>query len=141
MADTVPNSTPNAYAVPEITRGSTLISELNIVVPRTKLEFYKKYQFMPYMLLAQLRGGLLKIKSETENRLFYHYEQFGRFLGYVTAASNAASTGVNTSVTVTIAIGSYSATGTRSLPDVGVIVYNAQTGVESQVTAVNKNTP
>lgn len=141
MADTVPNSTPNGYSVPDISRGSTLISELNIVVPRTKLEFFKKYNFMPYMMLAQLRGGLLKISDKSENRQFYHYEQYGRYLGYVTAASNAASSGVNTSVTVPIAIGGYSVNGTRSLPDVGMVVYNAQSGVESQVIDVNKNTP
>lgn len=137
-----PVSTPNAYSAPQITRGSTLISELNIVKELTHLNFFKKYQYNAYMLLTQLSGGMLKIKStHTDNKLFYHWEEFGRDMGYVTAASNFASGGVNTTATVSPTTGSYSANGTRFLPAVNAIFYNAQTGVESIVTAVNTTTP
>lgn len=137
-----PVSTPNAYATPQITRGSTLLSELNIVKERTHLEFFKKYGFNAYMLMTQLSGGILKIKSsDTENKLFYHYEEFGRDMGYITAAANFTSSGPNTSATVSLSNGSYSANGTRSLPAINAIFYNAQTGVESIVTAVSNNTP
>lgn len=134
-------SIPNAYATSEITRGSTLISELNIVTPRTLMNFYKKYQFTPYMLLTQLAGGSLKIKSkDSENKLFYHYEDYGRDMGFITSTGNNTSGGVNTASTITLSSGSHSASGARSLPDVGGIWFNARTGVEAQVTAVNKNT-
>lgn len=137
-----PLSTPNAYSTSGITRGSTLISELNIVKELTHLNFFKKYQYNPYMLLTQLSGGMLKIKStHSDSKLFYHWEEFGRDMGYITAASNFASSGVNTAATVTLSSTSYSVSGTRSLPDVNAIFYNAQTGVESIVTAVNKATP
>lgn len=134
--------TPNAYATSTVSRAGTLISELNIVVPRTALDFYKKYNFTSYMLLTQLSGGLLKIKStKAENKQFYHYEDFGRDMGYVTAASNFTSSGAGTAVTWTVASGGYSAAGTRSIGDVGGIFYNARTQVELRITAVNKSTP
>ncbi len=143
MAGTAnPTSTPNGYSTPSITRGSTLISELNIINVTNHLEFFQKWGFNPYMLLVQLSGGILRIKSkDTENKQFYHYEDFGRAMGYVTASANFTSTGVNTPATVSITTGSYSANGTRMLPAVGLIMYNAQTGVESRVTAVNTTTP
>lgn len=132
--------TPNAYSTSTISRAGTLISELNIVVPRTLFDFFKKYNFTPYMLLTQLSGGILKIKSnEAENKQFYHYEEFGRDMGYVTASANFTSSGAGTAATFTLAAGSYSAAGTRSLGDVGGIFYNARTQVEVRVTAVNKS--
>lgn len=138
----VPVTTPNGYSTPDITRGSTLISELNIINVTNHLEFFQKFGWNPYMLLVQLGGGKLRIKSkETTNKQFYHYEDFGRALGYVTASQNFTSGGVNTTATVTITTGSYSANGTRMLPAVGLIMYNAQTGVESQVVSVNTTTP
>ena len=137
-----PVTTPNGYSSPDITRGSTLISELNIINVTNHLEFFQKFGWNPYMLLVQLGGGKLRIKSkETTNKQFYHYEDFGRALGYVTASANFTSSGVNTTATVTITTGSYSANGTRMLPVPGLVMYNAQTGVESYVVSVNTNTP
>lgn len=139
---TTPVTTPGSYSEPQITRGSTLISELNIINETNHLEFFQKFGWNPYMLLVALGGGKLRIKSkDTKNKKFYHYEDFGRAMGYVTAAANFTSGGVNTTATVTITTGSYSANGSRMLPAVGLIMYNAQTGVESVVTAVNTTTP
>jgi hypothetical protein len=135
-------TTPNGYSTTNITRGSTLISELNIINVTNHMEFFQNFGWNPYMLLVQLGGGKLRIKSkESTNKQFYHYEDFGRAMGYVTASANAASGGVNLPVTVSITTGSYSANGTRMLPAVGLIMYNAQTGVESVVTAVSTATP
>src|SRR3982751_6769765 len=138
MANGLPTSTPNAYGSPQITRGSTLISELNIVNVTNHLEFFKKYGFNPYMLMTQLNGGILKIKSQdTQNKMFYWYEEFGRDMGYITIAANANSSGVNTATTVSATTGSYSANGTRALMMNGGIYYNAQTGVESIASNLN----
>lgn len=139
---TVPVSTPNGYSSPDISRGSTLISELNIINVTNHLEFFQKFGWNPYMLLVALGGGKLRIKSkDTKNKQFYHYEDFGRAMGYVTASANFTSGGVNTTATVFITTGSYSANGSRMLPAVGLVMYNAQTGVESVVTAINTTTP
>lgn len=138
----VPVSTPNAYSSPNTSRGTTLVSELNIINETNHLEFFQKWGFNPYMLMVALGGGKLRIKSkDTKNKKFYHYEDFGRALGYVTAAANFTSSGVNTNATVTITTGSYSASGTRMLPAPKMIMYNAQTGVESVVVSVNTATP
>lgn len=142
MANGLPVSTPNAYGTQQITRGSTLISELNIVNVTNHLEFFKKYGFNPYMLMTQLNGGILKIKSrDTENKQFYWYEEFGRDMGYITINANANSGGVNTPTSVTATSGSYSASGTKALMVNNGIYYNAQTGVESIATNVNNGTP
>lgn len=136
------NQTPSNYQTPSITRAGTLISELNIVVPRTATKWFKKFDYTPYMLLTQMqKNGSLKITDDNaENKLFYWYEQFGRYLGFFPVT--AAVTGANgAAITVTIASGAYSAAGTRSLPEVGMIFKNARTGVEVRVTAVNKATP
>jgi hypothetical protein len=91
------------------------------------------------MLLTQLEGGILKINSkESENKQFYHYEDFGRDMGFVTASANFTSTGAGTAATFTVGSGGYSNSGASSLPDVGGIWYNARTGVESYVNSVNK---
>lgn len=57
-----PLTTPNGYSSPNINRGSTLISELNIISVTNHLEFFQKFGFNPYMLLVQLSGGMLRIK-------------------------------------------------------------------------------
>lgn len=134
--------TPSNYTTPTITRAGTLISELNLVVPRTTDRFFEKFKYTPYMLLTQQnKNGLLKITNDnTETKLFYWYEQFGRQMGFVVA--NAGVTGAaGAAITVTIQAGGYSAAGTRSLPEVGMIFENARTGIEVRVTATNKTTP
>lgn len=134
-------STPTNYSTPSITRAGTLISELNIVVPRPYNRFIKKYNFTPYMLLTQMTpNGMVKLSEDaTENKLFYWYEQFGRQMGFFQAAANVTVAN-GASATVTVAAGGYSAAGVRSLPEIGMIFYNARTGVESRVSAVNKGT-
>lgn len=126
---------PSSYSVPQATRG-TLISELNIVVPRAYNEFIDKWKFVPYIMMNELAGN----EMPTDNKLFYWYEQAGRAMGFVVA--NATVAGANgAAVVVTIAAGGYSVAGTRSLPEIGKIFYNARTGVESRVSATNKTTP
>ena len=142
---TAPVSTPNAYASPSgVSRASTLISQLNIVTPRTLFEFFKKYDFTSYMLLTQSEGGSLKIASkQSENKLFYHYEEYGRDIGFVTSSGAYNSGSAGTGTTVTLGAGSYSNAGSTSLVDYGgngmyQIWYNARTGVESYASAINK---
>lgn len=135
-------TTPSNYSTPTISRAGTLISELNIVIPRTASKFFRKFDYTPYMMLTQMqKNGSLKITDENaENKLFYWYEQFGRYMGFFTVNANVS--GANgAAVTMTIAAGSYSAAGARSLPEVGMAMKNARTGVEGRVTAVNKTTP
>lgn len=128
-------TTPSAFSTASATRAGTLISELNIVVPRAYKEFIDKFQFVPYVMMNELAGNTMA----TDNKLFYWYESKGRQMSFVTAALTQASTGVGTTVLVTLSTADvYS--GSKSLPEVGLIVYNARTGVEAVVTAVSKAT-
>ena len=130
------STTPSAFSTASATRAGTLISELNIVVPRAYKEFIDKFQFVPYVMMNELAGNTMA----TNNKLFYWYESKGRQMSFVTA--NAGVSGAaGAAITVTISAADTYASGTKSLPEVGMIVYNSRTGVESRVTAVNKDTP
>lgn len=127
---------PSAYSTPTASRAGTLISELNIVVPRAYRDFIDKFQFVPYVMMNELAGNTMA----SDNKLFYWYESKGRQMSFV-RSSGAVSGSAGAAITFTIAAGDYYASGTKSLPAVGLILYNARTGVESRVTAVNKDTP
>ena len=125
-------TTPSTYTTSTVNRAGTLISELNIVVPRAYRDFIDKFQFVPYVMMNELAGNTMA----TDNKLFYWYESKGRQMSFVTAAATVAGT-VNASVTFTLSAGDiYGGTAYKSLPAVGMILYNARTGVESRVTAV-----
>lgn len=129
-------TTPSAFSSASVTRAGTLISELNIVVPRAYKEFIDKFQFVPYVMMNELAGNTMA----TDNKLFYWYESKGRQMSFVTA--NATVSGAaGASITVTLTSADHYASGTKSLPAVGMIFYNARTGVESRVTAVSTTTP
>lgn len=127
--------TPSNYGTPSITRDGTLISELNIIVPRAYNQFINKWQFVPYIMMNELAGN----EMETANKLFYWYEAAGRHMGFVNAAATVSGS-AGAAITVTVASGGYSASGTRSLPEEGLIFFNARTGVESRVSAAPNKT-
>lgn len=128
---------PSSFTTPSVTRAGTLISELNIIVPRAYNQFIDKWKFVPIVMMNELAGN----EMPTDNKLFYWYEQAGRAMGFVQSAA-AVTVANGAPATITVAAGAYSASGTRSLPNEGQIYYNARTGVESRVSAVpNKATP
>ena len=126
------STTPSTYTTSTVNRAGTLISELNIVVPRAYRDFIDKFQFVPYVMMNELAGNTMA----TDNKLFYWYESKGRQMSFVTAAATVSGT-VNASVTFRLSASDiYGGTAYKSLPAVGMILYNARTGVESRVTAV-----
>jgi len=128
---------PSNYSTPTISRAGTLISELNIIVPRAYNGFIDKYKFVPYIMMNELAGNELA----TDNKLFYWYESAGRHMSFVKATADVTVAN-SAAATITISTtGGYSAAGTRSTPEVGMIYFNSRTGVESRVTATNKTTP
>ena len=140
----MPTNPPAAnYATPIVTRAGTLISELNVITPRTLNKFFKKYNFMGYFWLSQMsKNGSLPLPpqmAQADNKLFYHWENAGRLLGYFTTTANSAG-GVNTAITVTLTPGSHSASGTRSLAVVGNVFKNSRTNCEVRVSAANTTT-
>lgn len=135
MAITIPNSTPANYADPSITRYG-LISGLNIVNVHASNTFYDTYGWMPYTSLSELLGD----EEKADNKQFKWYQSHGRTMGFVTASADV-TVSASAAATITVGAGSYSQAGTKSLPSLGMIFYNARTGVNSRVSAVpNKTT-
>jgi hypothetical protein len=125
------STTPSTFTTASATRQGTLISELNIVVPRAYKEFIDKFQFVPYVMMNELAGNTMA----TDNKLFYWYESKGRQMSFVTSATTVAGTAGN-AVEVILSADDLYSSGYKSLPEVGMIMYNSRTGVESRVTVV-----
>ena len=124
-------TTPSTFTTASATRQGTLISELNIVVPRAYKEFIDKFQFVPYVMMNELAGNTMA----TDNKLFYWYESKGRQMSFITA-STTVSGADGAGIVVVLSSGDLYSTNYKSLPEVGMIMYNSRTGVESRVTAV-----
>ena len=126
------STTPSTFTTASATRQGTLISELNIVVPRAYKEFIDKFQFVPYVMMNELAGNTMA----TDNKLFYWYESKGRQMSFITAATTPAGVAAGLPQTVVLSASDLYSTNYKSLPEVGMIMYNSRTGVESRVTAV-----
>jgi len=130
----IPVTTPASYSAPQVTR-SGLINILNVVNVHAYEQFLQKFNFLPYMLVSELEGN----EMESTNKQFLWYEEHGRNMDYV-ASSNTQTVSAGAAITLTVAAGYYWGSGTVSSPDVGMKIRNAQTGVELEITAVNKAT-
>lgn len=139
MADIItssPSGTPANYSDPSITRYG-LISGLNIINVHAYDKFKETYGFVPYASLAQILGNEEEI---ADNKQFTWYQSHGRALGFVQSAA-AVTVSAGAPATITVAAGGYTASGTKSLPALGMIFRNARTGVQSRVSAApNKAT-
>jgi hypothetical protein len=125
-------TTPSTFTTSSATRQGTLISELNIVVPRAYKEFIDKFQFVPYVMMNELAGNTMA----TDNKLFYWYESKGRQMSFITAANTPSAVAAGAAQTIQLSAGDIYSGNYKSLPEVGMIFYNSRTGVESRVTAV-----
>lgn len=125
------STTPSTFTTASATRQGTLISELNIVVPRAYKEFIDKFQFVPYVMMNELAGNTMA----TDNKLFYWYESKGRQMSFITSATTVTGSD-GAGIVVVLSSGDLYSTDYKSLPEVGMIMYNSRTGVESRVTAV-----
>lgn len=135
MAINIPNSTPANYSDPAVTRYG-LISTLDIVNVHAANTFYDTFNWLPYTSLAELMGD----EEKSDNKQFKWYQSHGRVMGFVTS-STAVTVADGAPATITVGAGSYWASGTKSLPALGMIFYNSRTGVNSRVSAVpNKGT-
>lgn len=135
MSITLPTATPAQYTDPSVTRYG-LISGLNIVTVEPYNKFTETRNFVPYVLVNELAGNIMK----SPNKQTLWYQNRGSFMGFVQAAATV-SVSASAPATITVASGGYSQSGTKSLPSNGMIFYNSRTGVNSQVTSVNKATP
>ncbi|MFN9953941.1 MAG: hypothetical protein ACK55I_12655, partial [bacterium] len=118
-------TTPSTFTSASATRAGTLISELNIVVPRAYKEFIDKFQFVPYVMMNELAGNTMA----SDNKLFYWYESKGRQMSFVTS-STTVSGAAGATIVVVLSAGDLYSSNYKSLPEVGMVFFNSRTGVE-----------
>lgn len=133
MSLTLPIQTPAQYSDPSVTR-SGLISGLNIVTVIPFNKFTETRNFVPYILVNELAGNIMK----SPNKQTIWYQNRGAFMGFV-QSSTSVTVGNSAAATITVAAGGYTQSGAKSLPANGMIFHNSRTGVDSQVSGVNKN--
>lgn len=132
MAIALPLQTPAQYSDPSVTRYGE-ISGLNIVTVRPYEKFTETRNFVPYVLVNELAGNIMK--SPHKQTLWY--QNRGAFMGFVQSAA-AVTVSASAPATITVQAGGYTQSGTKSLPSNGLIFYNSRTGVESQVSGVSR---
>lgn len=132
MAITLPLQTPAQYSDPSVTRYGE-ISGLNIVTVRPYEKFTETRNFVPYVLVNELAGNIMK----SPNKQTLWYQNRGAFMGFVQSAT-AVTVAASAPATITVQAGGYTQSGTKSLPSNGLIFYNSRTGVESQVSGVSR---
>lgn len=129
-----PNTTPAAYSLPQVSRYG-LINTLNVINLTAFGEIVQKFGYVPYIGLNELAGN----EEKSDNKQVRWHEEHGRNMDFVTVAG-AVSGAVNTPITITVGAGSYWSSGTQSIPSNGMILRNAQSGVQGRVSNVNRGT-
>jgi hypothetical protein len=133
MAITLPVQNPAQYSDPSVTRYGE-ISGLNIVTVRPFEKFTETRNFVPYVLVNELAGNIMK----SPNKQTIWYQNRGAFMGFVQAAATV-TVAASAPATITVQAGGYTQGGTKSLPANGLIFYNSRTGVEGQVSNVSRS--
>lgn len=125
---------PASFSLPSVTRYG-LINSNNVINVTAFGEIVTKFGFVPYLGLNELAGN----EEKSDNKQVKWYEEHGRVLSFVTANATVSGS-AGAAITVTVGAGNYWSSGTLSMPSNGMIFRNAQTGVLSRVSGVNRNT-
>jgi hypothetical protein len=130
---------PNASGA----NNAALFNDMNIIIPDLIPELYDRYGAENYGMLIEFMGeigGAMRSVTETgtsSTRQFFHYEK-GRAFPSGTVNANVTSATAGLSVTVTLASGSYTNSGTESGFQANAIGFVGSTGVKFQVGTVTR---
>ena len=137
MANTFP-TTPTPSGIASSATNRTLLNNLNIFDRSFEKNLVRIYGAENYAIVQMALGNSV-MEAKSDNRSFYHYEKRGLHQSVtVNAAITAPAAGA--AVTVTLGTGSYFSSGTQSPIRVGEVVRVMTSGIEGQVTAINKGT-
>jgi hypothetical protein len=148
MASTVINPTtgaPGAVVYPGSATNTLLFNDMNIIRPDLIEELYDRYGAENYSMLLEFMGeigGAMRSVTDTgtsSTRQFLHYEK-GRILSSGTVNANVTGATAGASITITLAAGSYTQSGTESGFRENEIGYIATTGVKFQIGTVTRTT-
>lgn len=124
---------------------TSLFNDMNIIIPDLIPELYDRYGSESYGMLIEFMGalgGALRSITETGTsgtRQFFHYEK-GRAFPSGTVNANVTGATAGASITITLAAGSYTQSGTESGFQQNTIGYVGSTGVKFQVGTVTRTT-
>lgn len=137
MANTFPiTPTPSGVALSSANRA--LLNNLNIFDRSFEKNLVRIYGAENYAIVQMALGNSV-MEAKSDNRQFYHYEKRGLHQA-VTVNAQISAPAAGAAVTVTLGSGSYYSSGTQSPIRVGEVVRIMTSGIEGQVTAVNKTT-
>ena len=137
MANTFP-STPTPSGVALSSANRSLLNNLNIFDRSFEKNLVRIYGAENYAIVQMALGNSV-MEAKSDNRQFYHYEKRGLHQA-VTVNAQISAPAAGAAVTVTLGSGSYYSSGTQSPIRVGEVVRIMTSGIEGQVTAVNKTT-
>ena len=136
MANTFPN-TPLPSGVALSSANRALLNNLNIFDRSFEKNLVRIYGAENYAIVQMALGNSV-MEAKSDNRQFYHYEKRGLHQA-VTVNAAIVAPAAGAAVTVTLGTGSYYSSGTQSPVRVGEVVRIMTSGIEGQVTAVNKS--
>lgn len=148
MASTIINpvsGAPGAVVYPGNATNTALFNDMNIIIPDLIPELFDRYGAESYGMLVEFMGpigGALRSiteKTTVNTKQFFHYEK-GRAFASGTVNANVGSATAGASVTITLAAGSYTNSGTESGFRQNEIGFVASTGVKFQVGIVTRTT-
>src|SRR5690349_15469661 len=122
MASTVINPTtgaPGPVVYPGNATNASLFNDMNIVIPDLIPELFDRYGAENYGMLIEFMGpigGAMRSiidKNTSSTRQFFHYEK-GRAFPSGTVNANVTGATAGAAITVTLAAGSYTNSGTES---------------------------
>ena len=131
-------STPTPSGIASSATNRTLLNNLNIFDRSFEKNLVRIYGAENYAIVQMALGNSV-VEAKSDNRSFYHYEKRGLHQA-VTVNAQITAPSAGAAVTVTLGSGSYYSSGTQSPIRVGEVVRIMTSGVEGQVTAVNKTT-
>jgi hypothetical protein len=114
-----------------------LINDLNAVINDFEKELISKYGTQNYALLQELLGKV-SVETKTDTQTFEHFEKRGSYSS-VQVSANVTGVDAGESATFQVASNGYFDSGTKSPGRVGEIVEILSTGVQAQITAVDKS--
>lgn len=148
MASAVTNPTagaPGPVVYPGNATNTALFNDMNVIRPELIPELFDRYGAENYGMLMDFMGeigGVMRSvteKTTSTTRQFIHYEKGRAFpSGLVNANVGSATNGA--AITVTLAPGSYTNSGTESGFQQNVIGYIGSTGIKFQVGTVTRTT-
>jgi hypothetical protein len=112
------------------------ISILDLYKPQIDDQFYMKFvredTICEYLEMMKMVA--------VSNSSYEHWEE-KRISSYISAAATQSNPGAGVAVTITLSTKDHRFSGTKSMPQVGELVFVMKSKVSCQITAVDKNTP